>query len=336
MSRRKSPTEESTPDSQNTPHRMCRTAYAVRDRKDRTMINPNAESEVADLEVVETVLTPVDFEVTMERLHLANGTQTPAFATVRKDNGKVLGVVGERYTPLQNSVLFSQVETLFKNSGHRYEDLGYKVIDGGRQVKANFRFPDITMFAGTQECALTIAVQNSFDGSLKVAFDVGFFRFICSNGLKIPLFKGSTVSLMKKHTQSLNLDFAQHALTESVNQIGEARNVFTEWTRTAVTQGEGHKVLNGLVTHKAMTARLAEGVREIWDKPTYREDADRNVFNLYNAVTEHLTHQVSSKRFNLSEKVGHDTAKLLRAGVRNGIQSLFVDSLPERKERSYN
>lgn len=301
------------------------------------MVSPN-EIAVVDsepLEIVET-LNSVDFEVEMERLTLANGTQVPAYATVRKDNGKVLGVVGERYTPMQNSVLFSQVHTLFKNSGHRYEDLGFKVIDGGRQVKANFRFPDITMFAGSQECALTIAVQNSFDGSLKVAFDVGFFRFICSNGMKIPLFKGSTVSLMKKHTQSLNLDFAQHALTESVNQIGEARNIFTEWTRTTLTQGEGHKVLNGLVTHKAMTQRLAEGVREIWDKPTYREDADRNVFNLYNAVTEHLTHQVSAKRFNLSEKVGHDSAKLLRAGVRNGIQSLFVDSLPPRKERSYN
>jgi hypothetical protein len=300
------------------------------------MVNPTNENEVIDLEVVETLMTPVDFEVSMERLHLANGTQTPAFATVRKDNGKVLGVVGERYTPLQNSVLFSQVETLFKNSGHRYENHGFKVIDGGRQVKANFRFPDITLFAGSQECALTIAVQNSFDGSLKVAFDVGFFRFICSNGVKIPLFKGSTVSLMKKHTASLNLDFAQHALTESVNQIGEARNIFTEWTRTPLTQGEGHKVLNGLVTHKAMTQRLAEGVREIWDKPTYREDADRNVWNLYNSVTEHLTHQVAPKRHSLSEKVGADSAKLLRAGVRNGIQSLFVDALPPRKERSYS
>lgn len=292
--------------------------------------------ETEPLEIVDTQ-NSVDFEVEMERLTLANGTPCPAFATVRKDNGKVLGVVGERYTPMQNSVLFPAVEQVFKASGHRYENHGFTLVDGGRQVRAKFRFPDISVsLKNGDESALQILVQNSFDGSLKVAFDVGFFRFICSNGLKVPLFKGSSFSLMKKHTQSLNLDFTSHALKQAVNSVGEARNIFTDWTRASLTQGEGHKVLNGLVTQKAMTARLAEGVREIWDKPTYEQDTDRNVWSLYNSVTQHLTHEVAPKRFNLSERVNHDVSQMLRSGVRNGIETLFVDSLPPRKERSYN
>ena len=294
------------------------------------MVNPNTEIET--LEIVDT-LNSVDFEVSLERLNLANGTPTPAFATVRKDTGDVLGVVGERYTPMQNSVLFPQFESLLRSSGHRYESKGFKVIDKGRQVRAQFRFPDIELRMGKGDVScLQIMVQNSFDGSLKVALDVGFFRFLCSNGVKVPMFKGSSFSLMKKHTQSLNLDFTAHALENSLTSVVEARQIFTDWQSARLTQSQGHKVLNGLVTGKAMTARMSDGIREIWDKPTYAEDADRNVWSLYNAVTQHTTHEVAPKRFNLAEKVSADTASLLRTSVRKGIDSLFVDSLPKRGE----
>lgn len=285
------------------------------------------------LEIVEQV-NAADFEVYMERLHLGNGTQTPAFATVRKDTGAVLGVVGERYTPMQNAPLFQGVEQAFKASGHRFENHGVTLVDNGRQVRAKYRFPDISVIMKNgDESALQILVQNSFDGSLKVAFDVGFFRFICSNGLKVPMFKGSTFSLMRKHTQSLNLDFTAHALRDAVTSVGEARTVFTEWSRTALSQNNGHKVLNGLVTRKALTARVAEGVREIWDSPTYAADSERSVWSLYNATTQHLTHAVAPKRFNLSERVNHEVSQNLREAVNKGIESLFVDSLPERKSR---
>jgi hypothetical protein len=292
------------------------------------MVNPN--DEIEDLEIVDT-LDSVDFEVGLERLNLSNGTPTPAFATVRKDNGKVLGVVGERYTPMQNSVLFPAVEQVFRSSGHRFEAKGFKVVDDGRQVRAQFRFPDITVNLGKgDESCLQILVQNSFDGSLKVAFDLGFFRFICSNGLKVPLFKGSTFSLMKKHTASLNLDFTAHALEQSIASVGDARETFTLWSKTRLTQTQGHKVLNGLVMAKAMTARMSDGVREIWDKPSYEQDSERSVWSLYNATTQHLTHNVAPKRFNLSERVNDQVSRHLRTGVYHGIESLFVDTLPKR------
>lgn len=293
------------------------------------IINPESEP----LEIVE-VTDSVNYEVGMERLFTTDGTQAPAFATVRKDTGKVLGVVGERYTPLQNAVLFEQVEQVFKNSGHRFENTGFKVIDGGRQVQGLYRFDDITLSFKGDTSALTIAVKNSFDGSWKVGLDVGFFRFICSNGVKIPLFKGSSFSLARKHTESLSLAFAGQSVQNAINSIGEARNIFTDWSRTALTQAEGHKVLNGLVTHKAIAERMADEVRTIWDKPTYREDEGRNLWSLYNATTEHLTHAVAPKRFNLSERVGQQVATTLRHAQRNGIETLFVDSLPEKHRRS--
>ena len=294
------------------------------------MVNPSEEIET--LEIVDT-LNSVDFEVSLERLNLANGTPTPAFATVRKDNGAVLGVVGERYHPMQNSVLFPAVEQVFRRSGHRFENHGFKVVDNGRQVRAQFRFPDITVNLGKgDQSALQILVQNSFDGSLKVAFDVGFFRFICSNGLKVPMFKGSTFSLMKKHTQSINLDFTAHALEQSINSVTDARETFGTWSNTRLTQTQGHKVLNGLVMAKALTSRMSDGVREIWDKPTYEQDTERSVWSLYNATTQHLTHNVAPKRFNLSERVNSEVSRLLRTGVFHGIDSLFVDTLPKRGE----
>jgi dihydroneopterin aldolase len=76
---------------------------------------------------------------------------------------------------------------------------------------------------------------------------------------------------------------------------------------------------------------MANKVREIWENPKHREDSDRNVWNLYNAVTQHLTHEVAPKRFELAERVGDAVVAQLAGNIRN-IESLFAESTLEDAE----
>jgi hypothetical protein len=285
---------------------------------------------VEDLEIIDTNL---DFSVIQEPLTLPDGTPTEYFANRRTDNGAVLGVVTSQYRPMQNRDLFAFAEDLFKNKGHRFINAGATVLKGGAQVRAKYRFPDLAIRVAGQEHQFQLMVQNSFDGSLKVSFDLGLFRMLCSNGMKIPAFAGSAVSLMKKHTESMSLAFASDAFDFSLKSFNNSVEVYENFVRQRLTQVEGHKVLNGLVTRKAMAERMAESVREIWDKPTHKEDESRNLFNLYNAVTQHLTHEVAPKRFTLSERVSVAVTDELTNAHRKGISSLFVDSLAPRKPR---
>ena len=289
--------------------------------------NPADEIEIVD--------SNLDFTVVQEALTLPDGTATDYFANRRTDNGAVLGVVTGQYRPMQNRELFSFSENLFRSKGFRFVTGEAIVSKSGAQVRAKYRFPELAVRIAGQEHQFQLMVQNSFDGSLKVSFDLGLFRMLCSNGMKIPAFAGSTVSLMKKHTESMSLAFASDAFDFSLKTFQSSVEVFENYNRQRLTQVEGHKVLNGLVTRKALAERMADSVREIWDKPTHKEDESRNVFNLYNAVTQHLTHEVAPKRFSLSERVSIAVTDELTKGVRNGISSLFVDKLPERKPRQY-
>lgn len=289
--------------------------------------NPADEIEIVD--------SNLDFTVVQEALTLPDGTATNYFANRRTDNGTVLGVVTGQYRPMQNRELFSFSENLFRTKGFKFVTGEAIVSKSGAQVRAKYRFPELAVRIAGQEHQFQLMVQNSFDGSLKVSFDLGLFRMLCSNGMKIPAFAGSTVSLMKKHTESMSLAFASDAFDFSLKTFQSSVEVFENYNRQRLTQVEGHKVLNGLVTRKALAERMADSVREIWDKPTHKEDESRNVFNLYNAVTQHLTHEVAPKRFSLSERVSVAVTDELTKGVRNGISSLFVDKLPERKPRQY-
>ena len=42
---------------------------------------------------------------------------------------------------------------------------------------------------------------------------------------------------------------------------------------------------------------------KVWLKPPFPEDKNRNLYNLYNAVTYHLTHKVEPTRFEYADKV---------------------------------
>lgn len=284
-----------------------------------------AENEPAELEVISSNW---DFTVKQEPLFLSNGTQAPSFANVRQDTGEVLGVVSERYTILQNRDLIPTAETLFRNSGLRFLNHGVFVSNQGAQVRAKYRFPDLDLNLNGQSIQFVLQVQNSFDGSLKVAFDLGLFRMLCTNGMKIPAFKGSTISLMRKHTESISLSFASGALQTAIESFKKSGGFFNALMQTRLTQTQGHHALNGLVTRKAIASRMADKVREIWDKPTFVEDADRNAFNLLNSVTQHLTHEVAPKRFNLSERIGQQVANEMLRAQRDGFESLFVSALP--------
>src|SRR5689334_622742 len=72
----------------------------------------NKVSKVSSSEVV-IKEAGLDFNVSTEPLQTKGGIIVPNFfATVRQDTKAVLGVVGNRYTPLQNSDAFKFIDSV--------------------------------------------------------------------------------------------------------------------------------------------------------------------------------------------------------------------------------
>jgi len=297
------------------------------------MVSP----ETLNATEVEIVDAPVrqsaqwDYKVEQQPL-FANGIETRFFANVRTDTGEAFGIVTDRYKVMQNSELLGSIEETFQSRGLGKSVRKVMVTQGGARVHANYRFDDIGFKVGNQDIVFNLRVQNSFDGSLRVALAVGLFRLICSNGAVAPL---DAINLTKKHTDALSLEFAGGAVDNAIENFHRTAPMLEAMARTRLTDIEGHKVLNGLVIRKEISERQSDEIREIWNAPTHREDSERNLYNLWNATTQHLTHTVSGKKFELADRINRNVTQTLgRSALAGNISSLMVDALAPRKPRT--
>jgi hypothetical protein len=263
-----------------------------------------------------------DYVVEQVPFHLPNGSRTRFLANVRQDTGEVLGCVTEQYEILQNSRLFDTCETLFGNKGFKNYTRKAVVTHGGARARAIYDFKDIGVRLNGQDLTFRLKVQNSFDGSLRASFAVGLFRLICSNGLAVPV---NAIGMTKKHMGELDADFVAKGFDNAVKVFHDSVPALAKMADTRISQNDGKVIYENLVKRKVLSERMSEGIIRVWDSPTHAEDRERNLWNLYNAATEHLTHSVEGKRFELAERTNMAVLSALSAAVKNdSVASLLV------------
>jgi phage/plasmid-like protein (TIGR03299 family) len=101
------------------------------------------------------------------------------YATVRQDTRQVLGIVGPRYTVLQNSSAFEFVDQLLGSSLH-FETAGS--LHGGRRVWVLATLPDHIEVGGDAVRPLVL-LSNSHDGSTGIVAATTPVRVCCANTL---------------------------------------------------------------------------------------------------------------------------------------------------------
>jgi len=219
----------------------------------------------------------------------------------RTDNNAVLGKVTDRYGIVQNADLLTVSEEAFASKG--MTDYRRKIITTGEGEKmyATYDFRNHTnKLKKGDEVGMRLTVQNSFDGSLRASFSLGMLRLVCTNGM---VSTEREVSMTKKHSSGINVDFITDALEKAIKAWNNSTKVLDRLADVSLTQVEGSNILAHLEDQSILSGKLRENIQSIWSNPTHTEDRERNLFNLYNAVTQHLTHDVATERFELSNRV---------------------------------
>jgi hypothetical protein len=268
-----------------------------------------------------------DYKVECVPLLTQDGQATRFFGNRRTDTGEVFATVTDRYEILQNETLLTSSESLFKGKGLNVFKRKEVVTHGGARMRAIYDFPNIGAKVDGQDLTFRLAVQNSFDGSLRASFQVGMVRLICTNGMAAPV---NTLNLTKKHTTSLDVDFVGNALDSAVQSFHNAIPAFQRMSEMPITMKDGSNILFNLADRKVMSERHAEAIETIWKAPTFKEDSKRNLWNLYNACTQHFTHNVEAgsrgkPRFELAERLNTAVMSTMVRAVRsNRIEDLLV------------
>ena len=236
-------------------------------------------------------------------MQLADGAFVKDGFTVnrRTDTLEVLGKVTDRYGIVQNSDLIQVAEDAFAAKHMDNYTRRVVVTGAGEKVYAVYDFKNHTKKLKVgDEVGLRLTLKNSFDGSLRASFGLGMLRLLCENGMTT---MEREVGMTKKHSSGINVQFVSDALEKAIASWNSATAVFDRLSDIKVTQIQGANILANLEKQSILSGKLREGIGGIWANPTHREDAGRNLFNLYNAVTQHLTHDVSSDRFELADRV---------------------------------
>ena len=251
---------------------------------------------------------------------LLAGNHSGWYGNVRTDTNQVLGICTEQYGRVQNSDLIGTIEEAFDNVNMTdYEKNVYSVRDGAR-LYARYDFPNKTQATQVgDEVGLRLTANNSFDRSCRISFSLGLVRLVCTNGM---VTMEDEYSMTKKHTQQVSVDFIEEAIRNAVQAFddGKPLAVYDRLAAKDITQAQGVRILCGLQKKNLLSTTHRDSIESLWIAPTLEEDKERNLYNLLNAVTQHLTREVESERFEYSDGINRKVLKALDKAARQPTQ----------------
>ena len=127
------------------------------------------------------------------------------YATVRDTDNSVLGVVGNRYTPIQNLECFDFLDTVLDDSEAKYETAGS--LYGGKIVWMLVNLgKDVVV--GQDRTVPYLLLTNSHDGSTAIKGMTTPIRVVCANTLSLAL-KDNVTSFGFRHTNNVHTKIDQ-------------------------------------------------------------------------------------------------------------------------------
>jgi phage/plasmid-like protein (TIGR03299 family) len=157
-----------------------------------------------------------NWNVRLEDITIPSGFESDkGYSFVVRDNPfidkqkDVLGVVGERYVPLQNEELFAFGDNMLDGGG-RWETAGS--IKNGRQVFGSLALERETVLDpnGVSDKINTyLLINTSHDGSVAIQASITPVRVVCANTLNLALRGKAKQSFKIRHTQTAEGRIAQ-------------------------------------------------------------------------------------------------------------------------------
>jgi phage/plasmid-like protein (TIGR03299 family) len=170
-----------------------------------------------------------------------------------RNTNDILGVVGERYVPLQNEDLFSFGDNLLDGGG-RWETAGS--IKGGRVVFGSIALTDsITLDPNgiADKIDNYLLINTSHDGSIAIQASITPVRVVCANTLNLALSAINNKKDVKqtfkiRHTQTAEgkIAVAREALGLAHKYIDEFSTIANEMIQTEITKAQFDKIVEAL------------------------------------------------------------------------------------------
>lgn len=166
--------------------------------------------------------------------------------------------------------------------GLEIESEGY-----GLNAKGDQMFALLTMKTDSDESGLSIGMRQSYNKSLALGVAVGQQVFVCDN----LCFSGDAFKVVRKNTLNVWVDFRRLVAEQMRNALGHYEKMQRDTALMKATpchEQRGYAILGVALGQGLLTPTQATVAYGDWRKPRHEEFSGRNVWSLYNAVTEGL------------------------------------------------
>ena len=206
------------------------------------------------------------------------------------------------------------IEDAFGSAGMGDFEREVVVARDGARFYGVYDFPQVERHIANvgDVVSLRLTLNNSFDRSCGLNWAIGLLRKVCSNGMCSLV---ADTNVTKKHSSKLDLSFIKEGIDASVEKFDASIEAFQSLSNREITQKEGGLILDNLAIKKVLSESLRDSIQMVWDSPSFGEDQGRNLYNLYNATTEHLTREVQPTRFRVRQPREPQRANALDTGA---------------------
>lgn len=234
------------------------------------------------------------------------------FATIRRDTGDVLGVVGKDYEIVQNKDAFTFFDSIVGGDGIQYETAG--ALGKGERIFITAKLPSYIKVGKEELIEQYLFLTTSHDGfgSITAAFTP--IRIVCNNTLNAAM-KNHSNSIKIRHTVNAKERLAQaHKVMGISYRLAEQlEQVFNNWTKVKITDPELHRLIQlAMVPNKEVLDNLEKGqfdelstcfnnmCNSVYEyalhSPTQQTETTKGtLFGAYNAVTGYFQNVRSYK-----------------------------------------
>lgn len=214
---------------------------------------------------------------------------------LRSDNHITLGVVGQRYQPVDNASAFGMADVAHR-LGAQFAYAGE--LDHGRTTFLEMTLPEATVNVGGNDLVQTSLVfTTNHAGGGGITGEVRLTREICTNGMRGVMGTPATWNIRHTFSADSRLELAEDSLQHATRHAKEFAAVADSMISTPMTNREFEGVINALFPqpdaddsprkHTAWQTRRDQ-LMGLFRAAETQEDGRNTAWAGYNAVMEWL------------------------------------------------
>lgn len=247
-------------------------------------------------------LAGLGWKVLQKEIYTEGKIQVPGYkVNVRDTDGRVLGVVTDRYKVIQNEEAFAFTDALL-GKGVRYETAGS--LQDGKKVWLLARLPKEYRVAGERICPYLV-FSNTHDGSGAVRVAVTPIRVVCNNTLNLAL-QTAKRSWSMIHTGDIKgkVQEASDTLLRAEDYMKKLGKEFEALRKATLSDRQVKEYIEILLPMEETptpaqgrnTLRLRRDMEQRYYNAPDLQDTGKNAYRFINAVSDFATHSSPLRR----------------------------------------